>query len=107
MEAHLKALADSKFAPLWLDQEARPERLGELRGDHLCQLVIVGGGFTGMWAALQARERDPELDIILIEATEIGDGASGRNAGFLSSSLTHGSTNADVHFDRFNPGSAC
>lgn len=98
MEAHLKALAGSKFAPLWLDQEARPRRLEELRGNQLCELLIVGGGFTGMWAALQAKERNPELDIILIEATEIGDGASGSNGGFLHASLTHGSTNADVHF---------
>lgn len=98
MDAHLKALENSKLACFWLDQEARPEPLRPLSGDQRCELLIVGGGFTGMWAALQARERNPELDIILIEATEIGDGASGRNGGFLSHMLTHGEMNAETHF---------
>ncbi len=98
MEAHLEALENSRFACLWLDQAARPEPLQPLSGDQRCELLIVGGGFTGMWAALQAKERYPELDIILIEATEIGDGASGRNGGFLSHMLAHGDMNAEYHF---------
>lgn len=98
MQPHLQALAESKFVPLWLDQEARPDPLPSLNGDASCQLLIVGGGFTGLWAAMQAKERMPDLDVILIEASEIGDGASGRNGGFLSSSLAHGDLNADVHF---------
>ena len=98
MQPHIHALADSKYAPLWLDQGERPSPQPPLSGEVHCQLLIVGGGFTGLWAALQARERRPDLDIILIEATEIGDGASGRNGGFLDSSLAHGSLNADVHF---------
>jgi glycine/D-amino acid oxidase-like deaminating enzyme len=44
----------------------------------------------------------PDLDVVLIEASEIGEGASGRNGGFLSSSLAHTDLNADVHF----PGEA-
>jgi len=102
MDAHLKALEGSRFACLWLDQAARPEPLRPLSGDQRCELLIVGGGFTGMWAALQALEKNPELDIILIEATEIGDGASGRNGGFLSHMLAHGDMNAEYHF----PGEA-
>jgi len=102
MSAHLKALEDSKLSCLWLDQDARPEPLRPLSGDQRCELLIVGGGFTGMWAALQAKEQNPELDIILIEATEIGNGASGRNGGFLSHMLAHGDMNAEYHF----PGEA-
>jgi len=81
-----------------LDHEARPDPLPPLEGDGRCQLLIVGGGFTGLWAALQAKERIPELDVILIEATEIGQGASGRNGGFVSNSLAHGEINAEYHF---------
>jgi glycine/D-amino acid oxidase-like deaminating enzyme len=81
-----------------LDQEARPEPLQPLSGDQRCELLIVGGGFTGMWAALQAKESNLELDVILIEATEIGNGASGRNGGFLSHMLAHGDMNAEYHF---------
>jgi len=98
MDAHVKALENSKFACLWLDQGARPEPLQPLSGDQRCELLIVGGGFTGMWAALQAKEKHPELDIILIEVTEIGNGASGRNGGFLSHMLAHGDMNAEYHF---------
>jgi glycine/D-amino acid oxidase-like deaminating enzyme len=98
LEPHLAALAGSKPAPFWLDHEARPDPLPPLEGDGRCQLLIVGGGFTGLWAALQAKERIPELDVILIEGTEIGQGASGRNGGFVSNSLAHGETNAEYHF---------
>lgn len=98
LETHLKALAASKFSTLWLDHPERPERLRELADDERCQLLIVGGGFTGLWAALQGKEKSPDLDIILIEATEVGDGASGRNGGFMSNSIAHGQTNAEFHF---------
>lgn len=99
---HLEALKDSKYCPLWHDQPERPETLPALAEDATCELLIVGGGFTGLWAALQAKERAPDADIILIEQTFIADGASGRNGGFLNASLAHGETNTDHHF----PGEA-
>ncbi len=102
MKQHLEALKDSKYCPLWHDQDIRPETLPALSTDTDCELLIVGGGFTGLWAALQAKERQPNADIILIEKTTISDGASGRNGGFLSSSLAHGETNTDHQF----PGEA-
>ncbi|MAI80517.1 MAG: FAD-dependent oxidoreductase [Deltaproteobacteria bacterium] len=98
LQPHAAAFKDSKFGPLWIDQDARPERQAHLTDSVSCELLIVGGGFTGLWAALQARERRPDLDIVLIEATEIGDGASGRNGGFLKSSLVHGDNNGEFHF---------
>ena len=79
-----------------------PEPEPPLRNDEQCELLIVGGGFTGLWAALQAKERKPDADIILIEQTFVGDGASGRNGGFLSSSIAHGETNTEARF----PGEA-
>ena len=69
-----------------------------LNRDETCELLVVGGGFTGLWAALQAKERKPDADIILVEQTFIGDGASGRNGGFLSSSIAHGETNIEAQF---------
>jgi glycine/D-amino acid oxidase-like deaminating enzyme len=102
MQYHLEALKESKYCPLWHDQDVRPETLPPLSGDASCELLIVGGGFTGLWAALQAKERQPEADIILIEKTYIADGASGRNGGFLNACLAHGETNTDHHF----PGEA-
>ena len=95
---HLESLKDSKHCSLWLDQDIRPETLPSLSDNEQCELLIVGGGFTGLWAALQAKERKPDADIILIEQSLIGDGASGRNGGVLNSSLAHGETNTDHHF---------
>lgn len=60
--------------------------------------MIVGGGFTGLWAALQAKEANPEREIVLVEATRVAEGASGRNGGFADPSLTHGLLNGLAHF---------
>lgn len=96
--AHIDALKDSVYQSLWHYDSGMPDPLPPLQEDARCQLVVVGGGFTGLWGALQAKEREPDLDVILVEQTFIGDGASGRNGGFLEATLTHGETNADYHF---------
>ncbi len=98
MSYHLEALKTAIPSPLWHDPELMPEPKPALQGDKECELLIVGGGFTGLWAALQVKERKPDTDIILIEQTFVGDGASGRNGGFLNTSLMHGKTNAAYHF---------
>jgi glycine/D-amino acid oxidase-like deaminating enzyme len=98
MQQHLEALKNAKARPLWHDPEVMPEQLPPLAADETCELLIVGGGFTGLWAAMQARERKPDADIILIEQTFVGDGASGRCGGFLSSDLAHGETNVAHRF---------
>ena len=54
---------------------------------HLvADVCIVGGGFAGLWTAMQLTEREPGLRIALIEQDIAGGGASGRNGGFLSAS---------------------
>jgi glycine/D-amino acid oxidase-like deaminating enzyme len=52
-----------------------------------------GSGYSGLWTALIARERDPSLDVVLVEGHEAGWAASGRNGGFCEASLTHGLSN--------------
>ena len=63
-----------------------------------CDLAIVGGGFTGLWTALIAKEREPGRDIVLIESEHVAFGASGRNGGFAEHSLTHGLRNGLARF---------
>ncbi|WP_127464709.1 FAD-binding oxidoreductase [Streptomyces sp. B27] len=54
-----------------------------LEGTESCDVCIVGGGFTGLWTALEIVRRAPGTDVVLIEADLCGSGASGANAGFL------------------------
>lgn len=84
-----RALKDAVPRPFWTDRESpleaeRPER------DLEVDLAVVGGGFTGLWTAWRALDRDPGRRIAVLEARRIGYGASGRNGGFVSHSLTHG-----------------
>ena len=75
----------------WLDSDPlEPESHPGLVGDIGADLCIVGAGYTGLWTALIAKERDPEREVVIIEQYETGAGASGRNGGFCSASLTHG-----------------
>jgi glycine/D-amino acid oxidase-like deaminating enzyme len=54
-----------------------------LAGSARADVVIVGGGYTGMWTAWHLLEREPGIDVLLLEADEIcGAGPSGRNGGF-------------------------
>lgn len=90
--------AEAVPAPFWLD--ALPARVAQppLEGRQEAQLCIIGGGFTGLWAALAAKERSPERDVVILEAASVGSGASGRNGGFVSYSLTHGLANGLARF---------
>jgi glycine/D-amino acid oxidase-like deaminating enzyme len=92
------ALADAQPSVLWLDRPERPEPLPALDGDAECDLLIVGGGFTGLWAALAAKQRDPQREIVLVEAETVAFGGSGRNGGFCVASLTHGLPNGIERF---------
>ncbi|MGW1552573.1 NAD(P)/FAD-dependent oxidoreductase [Streptomyces sp. NPDC002346] len=87
---HLTSLRDAVPTPFWLDDPGRPQSAPALVGDTTCDLLVVGGGYTGLWTALVAKERDPSTDVVLIEADEAGGAASGRNGGFCEASLTHG-----------------
>ena len=57
---------------------------GEIRAD----VVIVGGGYAGMWTAWQLLERAPDTRIVLLEADVCGHGPSGRNGGFCETLWT-------------------
>jgi glycine/D-amino acid oxidase-like deaminating enzyme len=83
-----RSLAASAFGSVWLDMP-RPA-YGALSGSLTADLLVVGAGYTGLWTALRAAQRDPGRRIVLVDACRIGWAASGRNGGFVDASLTHG-----------------
>lgn len=79
--AHLSLWHDSMS-----DLEWGPARQA-LTGDTDADVAVIGGGYTGLWTAYYLAQRDPSLRIIVVEAEQVGFGASGRNGGWCSALL--------------------
>ena len=92
------ALAGAVPSSFWLDSPDRPDPEPPLTGSTSADLVVVGGGYTGLWTALLAKESDPARDVLLLEGRLSGWAASGRNGGFCAASLTHGLDNGLARF---------
>ena len=92
------ALEGSRLSPFWLDDLPERPALPTLGGRVHADLAIVGGGYTGLWTALLAKERDPSRRVVLVEGKRVGWAASGRNGGFVEASLTHGEKNGEARF---------
>ena len=74
----------------WWLQEAGPlAPAQELTGARRADVCIVGGGFTGLWTALEIKRVEPSLDVVVVEADVCGSGASGRNGGFAMTFWHH------------------
>jgi glycine/D-amino acid oxidase-like deaminating enzyme len=74
-------LPDSPLS-LWLDTYGPYEPEPPLRGDLEVDVAIVGGGFAGLGTAYELRRAEPGLRVAVLEAREVGYGASGRNGSF-------------------------
>lgn len=87
------SFADAEPAVYWTSQPRPVPDQPPLDGPVEADLLIIGGGFTGLWAAVEAKRRNPDRDVVLLEMERIAFGASGRNGGFIDPSLTHGLSN--------------
>lgn len=74
----------------WWSDLGLPEPRDPLAGDTEADVVIVGAGYTGLWTAYYLAELRPDLDVRVVEQRFAGYGASGRNGGWLSASVTGG-----------------
>ncbi|MER6822756.1 FAD-dependent oxidoreductase [Streptomyces cellulosae] len=93
MSRWTQSLSEARPVSYWLDDPGRPDPEPALTDRTTCDLLVVGGGYSGLWTALIAKERDPSRDVVLVEGREVGWAASGRNGGFCAASLTHGLSN--------------
>ena len=65
----------------WWDDAGPAEPRPALAGERAVDVIIIGGGFTGLSTAWHLLRRQPSLGVALIEARRLGNGASGRNGG--------------------------
>ena len=72
---------DTPVSSYWEDTSSENLDLEKLTKDINSEVVIIGGGYTGLLCAINLIENH-NLDVILVEAGKIGWGASSRNAGF-------------------------
>jgi glycine/D-amino acid oxidase-like deaminating enzyme len=69
----------------WLEEAGRVESLPPLSGSLEADVVVIGGGYTGMWSAWHVLQAEPSARVVLLEGSLCGHGPSGRNGGFCES----------------------
>ena len=70
---------------LWADTAPAPPALSSFKGERETDIVVIGGGYTGLSAALHLAEKG--TDTVLLEAENIGFGGAGRNVGLVNAGL--------------------
>jgi glycine/D-amino acid oxidase-like deaminating enzyme len=68
----------------WIAEAGSPEVLPPLAGESDADVVIVGGGYTGLWTAWHVLEAAPGARVVVLEGGRCGHGPSGRNGGFVT-----------------------
>ena len=87
----IKVINDNSCA--WINDLNKRSNIKTLDKDHSCDWLIIGAGYTGLSAARKLSELHPNQKIIIVDAQLAGEGASGRNSGYLvDSTLNDGFT---------------
>ncbi|WP_369247468.1 NAD(P)/FAD-dependent oxidoreductase [Streptomyces sp. R41] len=81
----------------WYADDGLPETREPLPGDASADVVIVGGGYTGLWTAYYLKKASPFLRITVLEQKFCGYGASGRNGGWLYNGIAGRDRYAKLH----------
>ena len=72
----------------WLREAGGADPVPPATGDIDADVVVLGGGYTGMWTAWHLLERAPACRVVVLEADVCGHGPSGRNGGFCETLWT-------------------
>ena len=75
-----------RFVPFWFDQAISTADISsavELTSNITADICIIGGGFTGLWSAIQLKLQEPDKHVVVIDKGLCGQGASGRNGGAM------------------------
>ena len=67
----------------WINDINPRSNIRSLNSDKKCEWLIIGAGYTGLSAARKLSELHPNQKIIVVDAQLAGEGASGRNSGYL------------------------
>ncbi|MEU5374054.1 FAD-binding oxidoreductase [Streptomyces sp. NPDC005968] len=81
----------------WYADDGLPVQREPLSGDRSADVVIVGGGYTGLWTAYYLKKAAPFLRITVLEQKFCGYGASGRNGGWLYNGVAGRDRYAKLH----------
>ena len=84
------AVANGQVSWWWQSLGGTPAPRAPLPGDLAADVAIVGAGYTGLWTAYYLKRSQPDLRIVVLEQRFAGFGASGRNGGWLTNSVTGG-----------------
>lgn len=69
----------------WIEEAGEVESRPPLAGEREADVVVVGGGYTGLWTAWYLRQLEPEARVVVLESEAVcGRGPSGRNGGFCN-----------------------
>ncbi len=84
------AVPNGEVSWWWRSLGGTPAPRPALPGDIDADVAIVGGGYTGLWTAYYLKRAQPDLRIVVLEQRFAGFGASGRNGGWLTNTVTGG-----------------
>lgn len=96
----VRTIAATGGVSFWYNQIGRPTPTDILDGSAEADVAIVGAGYTGLWLAYYLKKARPELSIRILEQQFAGYGASGRNGGWLTNTITGGHDGYAADFGR-------
>ena len=67
----------------WINDLTQRTKINTILKDESCDWLVIGAGYTGLSAARKLGNLHPNLKVILVDAQLAGEGASGRNSGYL------------------------